>query len=182
MFTNWSLPWQIYICLNAGQQHLQKKIWEQLLNLSIMDGLNMRSRSPWYRNKITCDGLLLSKICNQCKFSMENVIFFCVYCRFHHRSQNYCKNCLEKVVLKNLIVWLFVGKGFFRKLEESDYLSPSPQIWLIGCTGWRTSNQGQYVWLFCELTMWGVVCVNSVSTVLRGASDNGMDKERQAIT
>ncbi len=39
------------------------------------------------------------------------------------RENNY-ESCLEKVVLAHWMGWPFVGKGFFRKPEESDGLSP----------------------------------------------------------
>jgi hypothetical protein len=75
----------------------------------MMAGQNMRSCSPWCRDKITCDRLLLSKNGDQCVV-FDGMFCFAVsiadYCFW---NQNYCKTYLERVVFGRR----FVGKDFF---------------------------------------------------------------------
>jgi hypothetical protein len=45
----------------------------------MMAGQNVRSRLPWCRDKITCDGLLLPKTGNQCEvFDGECLVLLCL--------------------------------------------------------------------------------------------------------
>jgi len=43
---------------------------------------------------------------------------------YWYQCKNNCQSYLERVVLMHLIGRLFIGRAFFRKPEESDYLSP----------------------------------------------------------
>jgi hypothetical protein len=120
----------LFLCSHCGGlMEIVRFIYDNRVNKKILTHLGLLWGEEQKRGPPTppkkCLGIVVEPFGDYCHFFARKglgelgpmpVINF--------ERKNICESCLGRVVLMHWIRRLFVGKGFFRSFEESDFFSP----------------------------------------------------------